>query len=117
MMLVHAVQQLDMQIATDLAGKRSPEMLDQLDIQLADSIANLGHAINGERPPAQIHNRTHQRFIHGDVRGAEADNPFLIAERLCKCLTNCESDVLDRMVRVDVKVSGTRDIQVEQTMP
>src|SRR5262249_22703554 len=72
--LIGSVEEFDVKVAADLAGKRTPEVLDELDIKLPDSVAHFWHAINGECAAAQVDYRSNKRFVHWNVCRSEADD-------------------------------------------
>jgi hypothetical protein len=114
--LVRAVKQLDVQIATKLSRKRPPEVLNQLDIKLPNAFAYFRYSINEEGSAAQIHYRAHESFIHRHVSRAEANDSFLIAERIGESLANRERDVFDRMMGINVQIAFAFNLKVEQTV-
>src|ERR1700732_4445047 len=114
-MLICAVQYLYVQITTKLSRKRPPEVLDQLDVKLADTLAHLRDAIYQEGWAAQIHDRARQSFIHRNISRAEANDSFLITKRLRKSLPDRQRDVFDRVMRVDVQVTLAVYLEIKQT--
>jgi hypothetical protein len=115
-MLVGAVQEFDVEIAADLARKRPPEVLDQLDVELAYTIAGLWNAIDSEGPPAQIDDRSRQRFVHRHESRAEANDPTLVTKRFRESLSNRQCDIFHGMVRVDVEITGACHFKIEESV-
>jgi hypothetical protein len=115
-MLVGAVQQLDVEIAADLAGERPPEVLDQLDVELADSVARLWNSVYRERPAAQIDNRPRERFVHRHISRSEADDPTLVTKRFRESLSKCQCDIFDRVMRVYVEVTGACHFEIKKSV-
>src|SRR5262245_56141523 len=112
-MLVSPVEQFNMQIAANLLGKRTPEVLDQLDVELTNSVSHFWHAVDDERAAAQVDDAAHQRLIHRQVGRAEANNSFLVPESLRDSLAKGYRDVLDRMMLIDVQITLAAHFHVE----
>ena len=63
--------------------------------------------------PAQVDRSGGQRLIHRHQKIAGAQNPFLIAQRLRKCLSQSDTDVLHRVVLIDIQIALTNQIEIE----
>jgi hypothetical protein len=116
-MLIGSVQEFDVKVAADLAGKRPPEVLDKFDVQFPDSVAHLRDSVNHESPAAQIDDGARQRFVHRHISRSESHDALFVSKRFGESLTDGERDVFDRVMRVDVKIARARDFEIEQAVP
>jgi hypothetical protein len=103
-------------IAANLAREGSPKVFDQFDIQLANPVANSRDAINHERAPAEVNNRSHQSFVHRHISRAETNYACLVSKSLAEGLADGKRDVFNRVMPIDFQISRAGDFQVEQTM-
>src|SRR5205807_4722316 len=113
---VRAVQQLDMQIATKFSRERPPEMFDKLDVKLSNAFAHFRDSIDEEGAATQIHYGADQSFIHRHISRAEADNSFLIAERIGERLANRQRDVFYGVMSINVQITFAFNFEIEQTV-
>src|SRR5215813_14178631 len=115
-MLIRAIKHLYVQVATIFARERSPKMLDQLNVQLADPVSHVLNVIDSKGPAAQVHNRAGQRFVHWNVGRSKPDDPALVTDGLQKCLAQCDRYVLDRVMGIYVQVTLATYFKVKKAM-
>ena len=68
------------------------------------------------RPAGEIDHGTGQRLVHGDVGMAVAADPAFVAQRFAQRLSQHQTDVFRRVVRVDVQIALGLNAEVNQTM-
>src|SRR5579859_634934 len=118
-------EQIDMQIAPRFVGETLQELFHQTDAKLfLPSERHIGNAIpilrfeDEEWSIAKIQSdaRLSQRFVHGHQRPAITPNPALVAQRLYERLSQRNTDVLDRVMRIHIEVALRLDGQITQRM-
>src|SRR5690348_7021008 len=75
--------------------------------QLGLQITHQAHAhlriYNGRSASREVHGSQSERFIHWHHKISSPQDPALLAQRLGESLPQCDSDVFNRMVLVNIK--------------
>src|SRR6185503_8965355 len=114
-MLVRAIQQFDMQVASSFARERPPEMFYQFNVQLAYAVTHVGNAVHEKSSPAQVNDRTHERLIHWHIRRAKSHNAAFITQRFGEGLPHRYRNVLNRMMPVNIEIARAGAFQIEHS--
>ena len=79
------------------------------------------------RSPAEINDAARETFVHRNIRfagerifwvkaRAVTANSFFIAKRGCKCLSQCNAAIFDRVMRVHFQVAFALELQAHRRM-
>ena len=101
---------------TRMIDESLEELADQIDIEIADARS---HKIDIEFQSGatrQINDYARQGLVQRDIGMAVTRQPLLVAERLRQCLAERDTDILDRVVCINVQVTARIDLQVDQAM-
>ena len=105
MMVITSVQNTRMEITARRHSKRLEEMWKQRGWDIAN-IRRMPFRLNHRiRTPRQIHCHMRQRFIHRRKTISHADNSLAVAERLVEGLTQCQRNILHRVMNVNVQIA------------
>src|SRR6056297_493342 len=104
--------QIDVQGAFERLGQGCEEMRDHFSVQAADRLAREGPVEDKGRTAGEVDGDPGQRFVHRQGEAIAAD-AGAIAKRTMQGLTKGECAVLDRVVLVDVQVTGAIEFQAE----
>jgi hypothetical protein len=114
--IVFACQLPNVQRQASIHGKRLPELANALGSQLTDLFPLKLNVGVKATPSADIHNGLNQGFIHRDYRNAVPLNARIRLQRLANCLTQNDSNVFDRVVIIDEKITLRLDPNIELTV-
>src|SRR5947209_2741035 len=113
---VAPAQAVYVKVAARGLGERAPEVLGQLDREVADHLPPRPDLIDEVEAARQVHDRAAQGLVHRHGRLAVARDSAFVAERLRDGLSERDGDVLDRVVVVYVQVAAALDFEVEQAV-
>ena len=69
-----------------------------------------------EWPPREVNDRSGQGFVHGHVACAESIDALPGSDRIVDGLPEANPNVLDRVVRVYLKVAAALELDIEKAM-
>src|SRR5271168_4148394 len=115
-MAVDAIQRLDVQRHARVHRQRLEELAHQLDVEAADLRRRERRPKHEEWSAGDVDRDAGQRLVHRQQAVGPAGDAALLAERLAQGLAERDSDVLDRMVIVDVQVALRANVHVDQRM-
>ena len=110
---VAALQVVDVQGHQGVIDEALEEFVHQLGVEGADHAGGEGDVELKARAAGQIHHHPGQGLVQGHVGVAVTGQTLLVANGLRKGLAQGDAHVLDRVVAVDVQVTGTFDLDVE----
>ena len=114
-MLIGSVQQLDVEIAADLAAANDRQKCSTNSTSSSPTRSRtFGNSVDHKRAAAQVDDRAGQRFVHRHISRSEPNDALLVSECFGESLTDGERDVFDRVMGVDVKIARAGDFEVEQ---
>jgi len=90
---------------------------DQVDIKVAHTCAGVIDMKLESGAAGNVQHHARQRFVERHVGVAIATNAFLVAQRLRKRLTQGNTGVFGAMVIIDMQVTITADVEINQAMP
>src|SRR6266511_2471444 len=115
-MQVLPVVHVDVQRDLGVEGERAEEVLEQVEIQVPDPRPPERHVEDEIGPSGDVHGGVEQRLVHGQERGAVADDARLVARRLAEGFAQTDADVLDRVVEIHLVVTAGVHCQVHQSV-
>ena len=116
MVVVAAIEVLDVQRDPGVLGEGLEELAEQLAVHLADLAAREGHLPHQIGPAGNVDGATRHRLVHRQVDVGIAGDALHVAERLADGLAQRDADILHRVVLVDVEVALCLDRQVDQAV-
>ena len=115
-MSVNATQVIDVQSYSGVVYKTTEELDAQIYVKVT-------HACTGKRnvelqawTTGKIDNNTRKSFVQRDVGVAIASNARFIANRLCKCLTQGDANVLNGMVVINMGIALSDHLEVNHAV-
>jgi hypothetical protein len=111
-----AVDELHVQVRTERIAERAAKFLHQYDVEIAHEHRRRLRRVHEMRTPADVDDDSRERFVHRQQEEAVAFDADFVAERFLEGLPEHESDILDRVVIIDVGVAGRLDREIEQTV-
>lgn len=112
--VVLAIDVLDMQAHAAIAREGMEELLEEFGIHLADLVTAEVHLPDKIGALAEVDGGAGQRLVHRDIGMAEARDAGKIAEGFCDGLADDDAGVLDRVVEVDMGITLAAYFQVDQ---
>ena len=116
MVRILTTQVVDVQRDQSVIGQPLKELVRQIDIESANHGALEINMKFKPRTPRKVDHNTRQGFIERHIGVAVAAQTFLVAERLGQRLTDRDTDILDRVMRVDMQIALGFDLKINQTM-
>src|SRR5712691_7397448 len=116
MMIVFALQDVDVQRQSRRGRERSQEVADILAREAADRLAFEVERDIGKRAAGEIDNRPCQRLVEGCEGPAEAAEPAPLSQRAVECLSERERTILRAVVVVHLQVAFAGELQIEPRM-
>lgn len=105
-----------MHVGAGAAGKAVEEVMDELGLEIAhEAGADPGFEDNGGSA-AEIDGSQPEGFIHRHKEITGAVDSFLVAQGHVECLAQCDANVFNGVVLVNVEIAGTAQLQIESTM-
>jgi hypothetical protein len=117
MVRVGAAEVVDVQGHVRVINEALEEFMNQIDVELPDARACKIDVEIKSGPTGQVDNYAGQCFIERDVSVAVSAHAFLVTYRFGKRLAKRDADVLNRVMRIDVKIAARFDFEIEQAMP
>src|SRR5579863_2802422 len=105
-----------MQVHPDFIAQGLHEVVHQLSLEAAHPLLRDRNVVSEIAAAADIHHGRTQRLVQRDHRFAEAADAGAVAECLAKSAPQHDSDVLDRMMLVDMEVAARLDHEVEEAV-
>ena len=105
MMTVSAVEAVDMQITGGGIRESLPELVHKLQVEIPDALHRKLCVKDQKRTTGKINRGLGERFVHRQDEETVPSYPFFIAKRGGDRGTQRDTDVLDRVVSVDVKIA------------
>ena len=115
-MAIGAIQILDMQAHTAIAGEGMKELFEELCVHVADLVAWKINLPDQIWPLAKVEACAAERFIHWDIGMAKPCDAREIAERLQNGLSNNNARVLDTVVHINMQITVAADFEVDRRM-
>ena len=106
--------QNQVQVHQRIGSHGLPEHLDEFRIEFTDLRRRNVGPIHEPHSAAEIEGRGDERFFHRQGHASVAGNPGFVPQRLGERLSETNADVFDRVMLIDVKVSLSIDLQVQQ---
>ena len=103
--VVGAVERLDMQRHAGIHGEGLEPLLHQLGVEGADLVAHELGLEHQERPPGNVDGDPRQRLVHRHMHVGVAGDALHVAERLLHRLAERDADILGGVVMVDMQVA------------
>src|SRR5271154_7639980 len=116
MMAVDAIERLDVQRESRIAGEGLEELAPQRSVESADPLGREFRLEDEERPARYVERDPRQGFIHRQQAVGVTGQAALVAERFGQRLAQGDADVLDRVMVVDVAVALGPDGEVDEGM-
>lgn len=109
--------QNDMQVCQRIRRGGLPEVFDQFAVEFADLLRRKIGVEDHEVTTAQIDRSRNKRLFHRQRKMTVATNARLVAERLLDGLSETDSNILDRVMLIDMQIALGRDLQINDRMP
>src|SRR5271154_5255864 len=116
MMAIDAIERLDVQRESRIAGEGLEELAHQRGVESADPLGRELRPEDEERPARHVECDARQGFIHRQQAVCIAGQAALVAERFGQRLAQGDADVLNRMMVVDVAIALGPDGEVDEGM-
>src|SRR5258708_20695107 len=116
MMSVSAFQVVDVQCYQSMINKSMEKLVHQVDVEFTDQPAGVVDRIFETGPPREVDHHARQRFIQRNIGVTIATHAFLVADSFGKGLAERDSDVLDSMVGIDMKIALGLDFKINHTV-
>ena len=104
-MLIPAVQILDVQVELAFLHERLQELLDQFRLQIPDPRHLELRLVDQVRPSRKIHNHSRQRLIQRNIGMSESRDSAPIAERFVQRLAKNPAHIFHRVMPVDLQIA------------
>ncbi len=114
MVVVEAVQGLDVQCRMRLHGEGLEELSDEFGVEGADLRPVEGRPEHQKGAAGEVERHAGQRLVHRQVHIGVAGDAALVAERLPHRLTERKACILHGMVIVDLEVALGVDPEIDQ---
>ena len=105
MVVVGAVERLDVQRDAGIHGEGLEPLLHQLGVEGADLVAAELGLEHQERPARNVDRDARERLVHRHVHVGVAGDALHVAERLLHRLAERDADILGGVVMIDVQVA------------
>ncbi len=115
-MAVRTIKGFDVQRDAGVAGEGLEELAHELSVKTANLLGRKLGPEDEKRPARHVERDPGQRLVHRQQAVGVAGQSPLVAERLRQRLTECDSDVLDRMVIIDMAVALGPNFDVDKGM-
>src|SRR4051812_351982 len=116
MVRVAALQVIDVQRGQSVIHEALKELVYQVYVELSDQRTREIDAELQTRTARQVNHYPCQGFIQRNVSVTVAANADFVSQRLGDRLPQCNTHILDRVMRIDLQVSGGDDIQVQHAV-
>jgi hypothetical protein len=107
---------IDMQRCRCVVDEALEKLVKQVDVELADPWALELDPVLDAGPPGKIYYDTRQRLVQRHVSMPVTHNALLVPERLLEGLAQGNTDILHRMVIIDMQITAGVYFEVECTM-
>lgn len=107
---------VDMQGHARVIDKALKELMKEIDVEIANPGPSKGDIEDKSWSARKIDDDAGQRFIKRDVRVTIAPHTHFVPQRLGKGLPNGDTDVLDRVVGINLQIAIGPNIKVDQSM-
>ena len=107
----------DVEVAQRICSEGLPEVFDQFAVEFADLLCRELGTEDHEVTAAEVDRGGDERLFHRKREMSVASNALLVTDCLLDRLAQADSDVLDRVVLVDVEVTVGSYLQVEYSVP
>jgi hypothetical protein len=116
MVAIDAMQFIDMQGDAAVGGEGLKKFTHQFCVESADFLGWQIKVPNQIGTAREIERAAHQSVIHSQQAIAVAPNAALVAESLRQGLTQGDAHIFDRMMVINVQISGAAQGHVDQSM-
>ena len=116
-MVVGAIQRLDMQRAACGLREGLKPFLEQFRVHLTQFVARKFDVPDQVGPVRQVERHARQRFIHGNIDVAVAVDAPSVAKSLGHRLADSDTSILSRVVKIDVQIAFGPNRQVDKAVP
>ena len=99
-----------------MSRKCSEELTDALSRQITDLLSNERHIVSEYSAPTKIQSYQDKRFIHRHMNAAVPLDRVRLVECLAESFAKDDSNVLDRVMIIDVKVAFRTDPHIYLTV-
>lgn len=113
---VFAAQIVDVQRHAGVIDEALKELASEVDIEITDAGTSVVDKVMQPRTTGEIDHYPRQRLVERHVGMAIATQTALVTDRLGKSLAEGDTDILDRVVVIDVGIAFAMDIQIDQTV-
>jgi hypothetical protein len=110
---VAALKAIDVQCRRCVIGESLEELVDQVDVELANTRTQELDPVLDPGTAGEINNHARQRFVQWHIGVAVAHDALLVAKRLFESLSERDAYVFDRMVIIDVQIAAGADVEIE----
>ena len=110
---IAAVGHVQVQRDPGVHGKRAEEFAAHAGVEPADALLREYRVEHQIGPPANVHRRRGERFIHRQKKAAVARNAALITERLTKGPAQHDARILNRVVAIHLQVAFNGHLKPE----
>src|SRR5439155_20941278 len=111
-----AVEQLEVHVGARRGGRSFEEVLNQLGLQTAYARASFRDVDHRVRAAAQVDGGDRERFVHRHQKITRAIDAAARAERRRHRLAECNAEIFDGVMLIDVEVAGGLDLEIESAM-
>lgn len=115
-MTVDAAQIVDVQRHFRVIDKAAKKLTEQIDIEGADLCAGKRHVQFETGTTGEIDNDTRQRLIERHIGVAVTGHALFVADGFIDSLTERNTDIFDRVVRIDMQVALGFDVDIDQAV-
>ncbi len=116
MMVVFAIKVFDVQRNAGILRERLEPLAEQFGIHFADFGSRKFSLPDQEGAARHVDRDPRQRFVHGQLHVAIADDAGLVPQRLGDGLTKHDAGIFGGVVEIDVKIALRPQHDVDQTM-
>ncbi len=117
MMRVAAVVNVHVEVALGPRRERREEFFRQLAIEVTDPFTVETSDLPDEcRPATEVDGDRDEHLVHGKRRGSVANDAGALPECLFERIAEHEPDVLDRVVRIDLDVTGRGQLEIVESV-
>ena len=116
MVRIHTAQIVDVHCDLRVIDKTVKKLTDQIHVKRANACAGKWRIEHQPRPTRKINHHARERLIERHIGVAVTHHAALVANRLREGLPERDTNVLNRVVVIDVRVAIGRHAQIHQTM-
>src|SRR5690606_5977962 len=114
---VLALEVVDMQGDQRVISKALEKFPCQVDIEATDVRAGKGYVVEQARATGEINHHPRKGFIQRHIGVPITAHAGLVSGCSGKGLTQCDADIFDRMVVVNVNITIAMDVEIDEAMP